>query len=114
VVDVKSTEESVTAHFEDGTSYTGSLLIACDGANSRIRKLAYPDSYQMNPLPVQLLGVTVRYSPEQAARFRAMDPYIFQGAHPESNVFLFFSCMHVFYLWFLSLILYSPRHPEQL
>ncbi|KAF7117638.1 hypothetical protein CNMCM5793_006761 [Aspergillus hiratsukae] len=91
VVDVTSTEETVTAHFEDGTSYAGSLLIACDGAHSRIRKLAYPDSYQMNPLPVQLLGVTVRYSPEQAAGFRAIDPYIFQGAHPESNVFLFFS-----------------------
>ncbi|KAJ5691667.1 hypothetical protein N7488_012402 [Penicillium malachiteum] len=88
--DIESTDEFITAHFEDGSSYNGKLLVACDGARSRIRQIIYPES-EMNALPVQLLGASVFYTAEEMGGAEAIDPYIFQGSHPDTDVFLFFS-----------------------
>lgn len=49
----------------------------------------------MNPLPVQILGAATLYTAEEMAGAADIDPFIFQGSHPESNVFLFFSSMHI-------------------
>ncbi|KAJ5250434.1 hypothetical protein N7489_000844 [Penicillium chrysogenum] len=87
---IESTADKITAHFQDGTSSTGPLLVACDGARSRTREILYPD-VQMNQLPVQLLGASTLYSAEELGGVESIDPFIFQGSHPESNVFLFFS-----------------------
>ncbi|KAJ5952341.1 uncharacterized protein N7479_010754 [Penicillium vulpinum] len=87
---IESTADEITAYFEDGTSYTGRLLVACDGSRSRTREILYPD-VQMNQLPVQLLGASTLYTAEEMGGAETIDPFIFQGSHPESNVFLFFS-----------------------
>lgn len=47
----------------------------------------------MNPLPVQLLGASTLYTAEEMGSAQSIDPYIFQGSHPDTDVFLFFSCM---------------------
>lgn len=87
---IESSEEFVTAYFEDGSSSTGRLLVGCDGARSRTRQILYPES-QMNPLPVQLLGASALYTGEEMGGAQSIDPYIFQGSHPDTDVFLFFS-----------------------
>ncbi|KAJ5587987.1 uncharacterized protein N7459_003752 [Penicillium hispanicum] len=88
---IDSTAETITAHFEDGSSYTGRLLVACDGARSRTRQILYPDGHQMHPLPVQLLGASTLYSAQEMDGAQSIDPFIFQGSHPDTDVFLFFS-----------------------
>ncbi|KAJ5120515.1 uncharacterized protein N7515_009903 [Penicillium bovifimosum] len=88
--DVESSADTITAHFEDDTSFTGKLLVACDGARSRTREILYP-GVQMNQLPIQLLGVSTLYSAEELDGAESIDPFIFQGSHPDTNVFLFFS-----------------------
>ncbi|KAF7585455.1 hypothetical protein BBP40_010888 [Aspergillus hancockii] len=90
--DIESTPDSVAAHFEDGTSCKGRLLVSCDGSRSPSRQILYPD-HKMNPLPVQLLGATALYTPEQMHGAQKIDPFIFQGAHPDTDVYLFFSLL---------------------
>lgn len=94
LLNIESSAENITAHFDDGTSYTGRLLVACDGARSRARQILYPDGCQMNPLPVQLLGASPLYTSEEMGGAQTIDPYIFQGSHPDTDVFMFFSCGH--------------------
>ncbi|KAA8645674.1 hypothetical protein EYZ11_002481 [Aspergillus tanneri] len=91
LADVQYHDDSVTVRFEDDTSYRGCIVVGCDGSRSRVRKSLYPSSYRNSRLPIQLLGATTRYSVEQAAAVRELDPYFFQGTHPGSNVYLYFS-----------------------
>ncbi|KAJ6150728.1 hypothetical protein N7470_007322 [Penicillium chermesinum] len=90
VQSIDSAADSVTAHFDDGTAASGRLLVACDGARSRARQILYPDC-QMNPLPVQLLGASPLYTAEEMRGAQSFDPFIFQGSHPDTDVFFFFS-----------------------
>ena len=47
----------------------------------------------MNPLPIQLLGGATLYTADEMAGAADIDPFIFQGSHPDSNIFLFHSSM---------------------
>lgn len=71
----------------------------------------------MNQLPVQLLGASTLYSAEELGGIESIDPFIFQGSHPESNVFLFFSCEStkssvLIYRLLMSLVLDTPNNFE--
>ncbi|KAJ5558639.1 hypothetical protein N7535_008856 [Penicillium sp. DV-2018c] len=82
---IESSTDTITAHFEDDTSFAGKLLVACDGSRSRTREILYPD-VRMNQLPVQLLGVSTLYTAEELGGAGSIDPFIFQGSHPDSNL----------------------------
>lgn len=51
---VVSDDDSVTAIFSDGTSVTGSMLVACDGAHSVVRREMHPSRYLDRFVPLNL------------------------------------------------------------
>ncbi|KAM0355102.1 hypothetical protein ACHAPU_000961 [Fusarium lateritium] len=89
---VTSTSESVTATFEDGSSMTGSLLIACDGSHSRVRRSMFPD-WNMYNIPVRMLGMKLELSPEQFKPIRDLDPFFLQGTHSKNDMFVYMSVL---------------------
>lgn len=84
-------EGGVRAHFQDGTFADGTILIGADGNNSNVRQFLMPDDHELNKLPVHLVGVIRRFTPEQAAPVRALDPLLFQALHPKTQNYLWYS-----------------------
>lgn len=64
-------KDGVTVLFEDGLKVEGSILLAVDGKNSRIkRSLLGDEKAQLYPLPIAFMGMTLRLSPEKMQPFR--------------------------------------------
>ncbi|KAK4167792.1 hypothetical protein QBC43DRAFT_311451 [Cladorrhinum sp. PSN259] len=90
--DDDGSEGGVTVNFDDGTSVEGSIVVACDGANSRIRQQLFPES-KKHAIPVRLMGLKVDYTPEQYEPLRRLDPYFLQGCASENDSFCYFSTL---------------------
>ncbi|KAF2165437.1 hypothetical protein M409DRAFT_67261 [Zasmidium cellare ATCC 36951] len=84
-------ESGVHAHFTDGTSASGSFLVACDGAHSAIRKLIHHEKAKNYELPIRFLGAGVTYTEREMSAIRNLDAYFFHGSDPRTDVFLYFS-----------------------
>lgn len=94
LTDYEATEDGVVVNFADGTRTEGSMLLAVDGKNSRVRRaLLGEEKSQLNPLPVGFMGLTLRLSPEKMQPFRDIHPILWQGTHPRSGYFVFFSML---------------------
>ncbi|CAJ2507870.1 Uu.00g090560.m01.CDS01 [Anthostomella pinea] len=79
----------------DGTEVRGAMLVAADGSNSRTRSLLMGDTGKINQLPARFMGVTVVLSESKIAPLRAIDPLLFQGSHPETGYFMWFSVLSI-------------------
>ncbi|KAL2203494.1 FAD/NAD(P)-binding domain-containing protein [Sarocladium strictum] len=90
---VQETSDGVEAVFEDGTEVEGCLLVGAEGSNSRTRKILAPETYKNIPLPVRCIGAALDLSPEQVKPLKDIDPLLFQGCHPATNVFFWFSML---------------------
>lgn len=69
------------------------MFVGCDGSRSRVRNALFPDpavskNYQ---LPIRLLGASTIYSGSFTAKVRSLDPFFFQGGHPETDAAHWFS-----------------------
>ncbi|KAH7122024.1 hypothetical protein B0J13DRAFT_566847 [Dactylonectria estremocensis] len=84
---------SATATFEDGSSMTGRLIIACDGAQSRVRRLIFPGQWETYKLPVRMLGVKLQLSPEQMKSVHDLDRFFLQGTASSNDSFVYISVL---------------------
>ncbi|EMT67394.1 hypothetical protein NOF04DRAFT_9914 [Fusarium oxysporum II5] len=90
---IEERDDGVVAMFEDGSRAEGSLIVGVEGSNSRTRKFLAPESYRNIRLPVRFTGAALDLTPEQVKPLKDIDPLLFQGCHPETGTFFWFSML---------------------
>lgn len=66
--------------------------MACDGAQSRVRRALFGQESETYKLPVCMMGTKFQLSPEQMEPMRQLDPFFLQGNAHNNDSFLYFSC----------------------
>ncbi|KAK5462741.1 hypothetical protein LTS15_002453 [Exophiala xenobiotica] len=84
VTNVELTSDGVTAHFQDGTSESGTVLVGADGGGSWVRRWLLGDAANATVLPYVFLNFPVRFPAEQALKMdKMMHPIVDVGVHPK-------------------------------
>ncbi|OQV06761.1 hypothetical protein CLAIMM_11288 [Cladophialophora immunda] len=90
----RPTESGISVSLTDGTEIQGSLLAAADGSGSKIRQLLMGDELGcLNQLPAHYLAVELRRTQDEVSGLRGIDPLLFQGSHPETGYYMWYSTL---------------------
>jgi 2-polyprenyl-6-methoxyphenol hydroxylase-like FAD-dependent oxidoreductase len=84
---------AVQVRCKDGSMHQGRIAIGVEGNNSMVRRILRPDAYKTTQLPVRCVGVAISLSQKQAKPLRDLDPLLFQGCHPETGTYLWYSIL---------------------
>lgn len=93
IATIETDGPGVTAVFQDGERVVGRLLVGADGATSKTRRILCPDTGSLYQLPVRFMGGIIKLSPTEISPLRALDPLLFQGTHPDTNNFMWYSML---------------------
>ncbi|OQE16092.1 hypothetical protein PENSTE_c025G05495 [Penicillium steckii] len=86
-------KSKVRLRFVDETTLTGRMVIGVEGSRSMVRQILRPDAFDNVPLGINFTGVAVDLTPAQIKPLREMDPLLFQGCHPPTGAFFWFSML---------------------
>ncbi|CAG8082997.1 unnamed protein product [Penicillium salamii] len=86
-------EDRVHLLFQNASTVSGRLVVGIEGSRSMVRQILRPDSFDNVPLGINFTGVAVDLTPEEIQPLRDMDPLLFQGCHPRTGVFFWFSML---------------------
>ena len=82
---IEMTDSGPVAHFRDGTSEAGTVIIGADGNASFVRKWLLGDAAEPETLPYAFMNFPVTYTAEQARYIdKTMHPIVDVGIHPKS------------------------------
>ncbi|KAJ5609841.1 hypothetical protein N7528_009107 [Penicillium herquei] len=93
VVGIDIVENGAQLLFADKSVAKGRLIIGADGSRSMVRQVLRPDAYLNTPVGVNFTGVAVDLTPEKVKALRDMDPLLFQGCHPPTGAFFWYSTL---------------------
>lgn len=84
LTDITVNDDSVTAHFEDGTTETGTVIIGADGGASAVRKWLLGDVAEQEVLPFAFMNFPFTLPADRAVWLdKEMNPNVDAATHPK-------------------------------
>ena len=84
LTEIKLSQDGVLVSFQDGSSATGTTLVGCDGARSKVRDfLLGPEKAAVTILPYEAYFSTFKYPAETTKRFRKLHQIHTTALHPD-------------------------------
>ena len=88
LINITTSDDGVTAHFEDGTEEKGSVIMGADGGTSQVRKWLLGDLAAPEALPYQFMNFSFTMPAERALYLdKVMNPNVDVATHPK-NMYL--------------------------
>lgn len=85
---LEKSETGITAFFEDGSQASGSVLIGCDGNNSKVRELLTgPERSQKTLMGINMFNFTTKFDADISRMIRARHPICMNTYHEKGYMF---------------------------